>query len=68
MERKLIMIQKFIRFPAVKEITGGTSRVTIWRWVRAGIFPAPIKIGPNSSAWLLEDVLAWVSSRKKSTE
>lgn len=24
------------------------SRVTIWRWVRAGLLPAPYQLGPNS--------------------
>ena len=26
----------------------GKSRVTIWRWVRLGLLPAPYKTGPNS--------------------
>ena len=26
----------------------GCSPVTLWRWVKAGTFPAPIKTGPNS--------------------
>lgn len=26
----------------------GCSPVTLWRWVKAGIYPAPIKTGPNS--------------------
>ena len=24
------------------------SRVTLWRWVRAGLLPAPYQTGPNS--------------------
>ena len=24
------------------------SRVTLWRWVRAGLLPAPYELGPNS--------------------
>ncbi|TAN11541.1 MAG: AlpA family phage regulatory protein [Burkholderiaceae bacterium] len=35
------------------------SKPTIYRWVREGIFPAPVKIGPNSVAWRTEDVQAW---------
>jgi predicted DNA-binding transcriptional regulator AlpA len=26
----------------------GKSRVTLWRWVRAGLLPAPYELGPNS--------------------
>ena len=28
-----------------------TSRTQIWRDVRAGKFPAPVQIGPNSVGW-----------------
>jgi predicted DNA-binding transcriptional regulator AlpA len=27
------------------------SRITLWRWVRAGNFPAPIYPGPNTKRW-----------------
>ncbi len=26
----------------------GKTRITIWRWVRAGILPPPYQTGPNS--------------------
>ncbi len=29
----------------------GKSRVTLWRWVRAGLLPAPYSNGPNSVAF-----------------
>lgn len=29
---------------------------TIWRWVKAGTFPAPIRIGPGVTAWPAEVV------------
>ncbi len=29
----------------------GCSRVTLWRWVREGRFPAPLHPGPNFTAW-----------------
>lgn len=32
------------------------SRDTIWRWKRAGLIPAPIKIGPNTTRWKLEEI------------
>lgn len=40
------------------------SRQTIWRWVREGKFPAPIKLGPNCTRWRLSDVQAWEASRE----
>lgn len=27
------------------------SRMTIWRWAKAGIIPSPEKIGPNTTRW-----------------
>ena len=32
------------------------SRTTLWRRVRAGKFPAPIKTGENSIAWYADEV------------
>lgn len=46
----------------LKEITG-KSRSTIWRWVRAGIMPSPIKIGPNSIVWTNKQIELWLESR-----
>ena len=40
------------------------SSPTLWRWVRAGRFPAPVKIGPRAVAWKAEEVHAWLESRK----
>ena len=39
-------IRKFLRLSAVIEATGW-SRTTIWRKVKAGLFPAPIPIAPS---------------------
>ena len=34
----------------------GKSRVTIWRWVRAGLLPAPYETGPNSVAFSSREI------------
>lgn len=39
------------------------SPSTLWRWVRTGQFPAPLKIGPNITAWRVADVRAWMQSQ-----
>ena len=36
----------------------GVSRVTVWRWTRAGHLPAPRKIGPNTSRWSADEIEA----------
>jgi len=40
-----------------------TSRVYLWRAVRAGTFPAPIKLSENRIAWRRPEVEAWIASR-----
>lgn len=39
------------------------SRQTIWRWVREGHFPAPVRLGPSCTRWKLSDVKAWEASK-----
>ena len=34
----------------------GKSRVTIWRWIRAGLLPAPYAIGPNSAGFDSDEI------------
>lgn len=38
------------------------SRSTIWRWVKVGKFPAPVKLSERITAWRLDDVDAWLAS------
>jgi predicted DNA-binding transcriptional regulator AlpA len=35
------------------------SDMSVWRWIKAGVFPEPIKIG-GRNYWRLADVLAVV--------
>lgn len=39
------------------------SESTLRRMVRAGEFPAPVRISDRVSAWRVEDVRAWLESR-----
>ncbi len=39
------------------------SRSTIYAAVKAGTFPAPIRIGARAVAWKLSDVEAWIAAR-----
>jgi len=44
------------------------SGITIWRWVRAGLFPKPIKLGPNTIGWRECDIDEWLSARAAKDE
>lgn len=39
------------------------SSPTLWRMVKAGTFPAPVKLSARVTAWRVEDVRAWMQSR-----
>ena len=34
----------------------GVCRATPWNWAKAGTFPRPKKIGPNTTRWDLDEV------------
>jgi len=46
----------FSRIDKVLEIIP-TSRTSWYRGIQEGRFPAPVKIGPNQSAWRNSDIL-----------
>ena len=56
-------MDKYIFGSDVREILGGISRTTLWRWIKLGYFPKPRKVGPRKG-WLLSDVNSWVLSRR----
>ncbi|WP_231365736.1 AlpA family transcriptional regulator [Thioalkalivibrio sp. ALMg3] len=39
------------------------SPSTVWRWVRNGDFPQPVRLSPGCTRWRLEDVERWESER-----
>lgn len=43
-----------------------THPVTLWRWCRAGTFPAPIYFG-NQRRWRLADVEQWIAAQAAKT-
>lgn len=57
------MSKKLLRIRSVKDLTG-LSGSTIDRMIKAGKFPAPIKLtGARAVAWNAEEVEAWIQSR-----
>lgn len=38
------------------------SRSTWWNGVKAGKYPAPVKLGPRITAWKVEDIRALIDS------
>ena len=53
---------RFIRSWEVVEMIG-VSRTTLWRMVREGSFPRPVRISKGNAGYLLETVEAWMKAR-----
>ncbi|PKM31576.1 MAG: AlpA family transcriptional regulator [Gammaproteobacteria bacterium HGW-Gammaproteobacteria-11] len=43
----------------------GISTSTIWRWVAAGIFPKPYKIGPAASRWHIDELQRFEAQKER---
>ena len=43
------------------------SRSAIYRLMRIGQFPEPIRIGPRSVRWPVSEIEAWLKSRPRAT-
>jgi len=44
------------------------SRGTIWRWIREGDFPQPVKFGASSTRWHLAELEAWEAKKRSQAE
>ena len=57
--------------PALERLIGrkevliliGISNATLWRWIKAGRFPAPLKIGQKKVAWRSSVLAHWIAQR-----
>lgn len=45
----------------------GVSRVTLWRWERAGELPPKRRIGPNVVGWLQSEIDEWFAKTDSET-
>jgi prophage regulatory protein len=54
--------RRFIRIEEVLSITS-LSRSELYRRIKAGTFPAQVKLAPGHSVWVESEVSAWVADR-----
>ena len=47
----------YVRLPQILKIFP-VSKSSWWEGCRSGIFPKPVKLGPRTSAWRVEDIRA----------
>ena len=58
---------EILRVKSVLAATG-LSRTTLWRRVRSGDFPRPLRLGGPKSrcvGWRAEEIAAWLESRER---
>ena len=60
------MSDKFLRREDVEAMTG-LSRSSIYRLMRLGKFPEPVKIGENAVRWPESELTAWLAGRPRAT-
>ena len=55
---------RLLRMKQVEEKTG-VKRSQIYLYMKAGDFPASMKIGPSSVAWLESEINEWIDRKLK---
>lgn len=55
-------VSPLVRQPVVLKAIG-IGKSTLWRWIREGRFPKPVRLGANCVAWRADDVNQWINSR-----
>jgi len=68
MQPRYIRIRELASTPAKGAVPGRQGRypvapATIWRWVKMGKFPAPVRLGPQTTAWPVATLDAWDATR-----
>jgi len=52
----------FLRLPDVRMVTG-LSKSSLYALIRANSFPAPVRLGPRTVAWVRSEVKEWAAER-----
>ena len=44
------------------------SASTLWRKVRSGTFPSPVKLGPAITAWREQEIVTWLQHQHQAQQ
>ena len=58
---------KLLRLPGVQALTG-FGKSSIYAGVKAGTFPAPVRLSARAVGWRESDIFQWIESRTETTE
>lgn len=45
----------------------GLARSTIYLYIKSGLFPKPVALGPRAVGWIESEVSDWIAERLKMT-
>ena len=57
------MTDRVLRPKEIRQLLGGISKSTLWRWISENQFPRPLKLGERAVGWRESTVEAWLDSR-----
>jgi len=58
---------KLLRKPEVLALIGACN-TTLYKWVKDGTFPAPVRLSSHFVAWREDEITAWIASRPRTKE
>lgn len=47
------------------ELRTGLARSTIYQYIKDGVFPKPVPLGPRAVGWVESEVSSWITARIK---
>lgn len=50
------------------QIRTGLARSTIYQYMKDGLFPKPVQLGPRAVGWIEAEVTAWITERIQSAK
>lgn len=56
----------FVRLPKILQVIP-VGKSTFWKWIADGKAPKPIKLGPMTSAWRVDDIRALIASLEQNS-
>lgn len=60
-ETFILPSEGFVRLPAVLKVLG-IGKTSLWRGINQGRFPRPLKLGPRTSVWRVEEIRAVIAN------
>lgn len=61
-ESFLLPQEGLVRLPQILRVVP-VGKTTWWQGVKDGRYPAPVKLGPRTTAWRVEDIRALIAAQ-----